>query len=301
MTSSLETPGPNPTTGSPDPAISITDSPAEASHAALSRLDAVLDAAAPIVVALSGGVDSVTLAAAAHRRIGDRVTMAHAVSAAVPALATARVHELAEARGWKLVTLDAGEFDDPQYLANPVDRCLHCKTNLYGAIRSRFPDEALTIVSGTNTDDLGDYRPGLRAAETAGVRHPFVEAGIDKATIRLLAAELGLDQVAELPASPCLSSRIETGIAIQPRLLAVVEDVENELSRRHGFTTVRCRIRAAAVVVELDAADLDALDARERAAIVERVAEIGGDRIHGRPVELAAYRMGSAFVHPVTP
>ncbi|MFN3219219.1 MAG: adenine nucleotide alpha hydrolase [Acidimicrobiales bacterium] len=272
---------------------------ADTAAQAAARLDAVLEAAAPIVVALSGGVDSVTLAAAAHRRLGDRVTMAHAVSAAVPTLATARVQELAEAGGWRLVTLDAGEFEDPQYLANPVDRCLHCKTNLYGAIRARFPDEALTIVSGTNTDDLGDYRPGLRAAETAGVRHPFVEAGIDKATIRLLAAELGLGEVAELPASPCLSSRIETGIAIQPRLLAVVEAVENELSRRHGFATVRCRIRADAVVVELDAADLAALDDAEQAGIVALVTDIGGDRIHGRPVELAAYRMGSAFVHPV--
>jgi pyridinium-3,5-biscarboxylic acid mononucleotide sulfurtransferase len=278
----------------------ITNAAYETATQAATRLDAVLDGAGPIVVALSGGVDSVTLAAAAHHRLGDRVTMAHAVSAAVPTLATARVHELAEAGGWRLVTLDAGEFEDPQYLANPVDRCFHCKTNLYGAIRSQFPDETWTIVSGTNTDDLGDYRPGLRAAETAGVRHPFVEAGIDKATIRLLAADLGLGEVAELPASPCLSSRIETGIAIQPRLLAVVEAVENELSRLHGFATVRCRIRADAVVVELDAADLDALDAPARAGIVERVTEIGGDRIQGRPVELAAYRMGSAFVHPVT-
>src|SRR6056297_1585803 len=208
MTSSLEPPSPQGPTVTPDPAVATggpTSAGPDTPHgtagcdAAAARLDAVLDSSGRIVVALSGGVDSVTLAAAAHRRLGDQVTMAHAVSAAVPTLATARVHDLATAHGWRLVTLDAGEFEDPQYLANPVDRCFHCKTNLYDAIRARFPDEALTIVSGTNTDDLGDYRPGLRAAETAGVRHPFVEAGIDKATIRLLAAGLGLGEVAELP------------------------------------------------------------------------------------------------------
>ena len=104
--------------------------------------------------------------------------MLHAVSPAVPPHATARVRAHAERHGWALTVADAGEFDDPRYRANPVDRCYFCKSNLYDRIRSVTEG---TVASGTNLDDLGDYRPGLKAAAERGVVHPFVEAGIDKA------------------------------------------------------------------------------------------------------------------------
>ena len=115
--------------------------------------------------------------------------------------------------------IDAGEFGSADYMRNPVNRCFYCKTSLYGAIR---PHTAAQIVSGTNLDDLGEYRPGLIAAKEHGVRHPFVEARHRQAGACVRSrATSGLGEVAELPASPCLSSRVETGIAIDPVVLAL--------------------------------------------------------------------------------
>ena len=136
-------------------------------------------------IAVSGGVDSMTLAHVAWRFARARTTMYHATGPAVPAAARARVEAHAATHGWPLVLLDAGEQADARYRANPVDRCYYCKTNLYARIREATPD---TIASGTNRDDLDDFRPGLRAAAERDVVHPYVEAGIDKARVYALAA-----------------------------------------------------------------------------------------------------------------
>ena len=196
-------------------------------HDALQR---VLRTTAAPVIAVSGGVDSMTLAALAALSLPD-VLMVHAVSAAVPHEATQRVREAAARRGWSLTVLEAGEFEDPEYRANPADRCFHCKTHLYGSIRARTPRP---ILSGANTDDLGEWRPGLDAARRHGVRHPYIEAGVGKRGIRSLARALGLGEIAELPASPCLSSRVETGIRIEPRTLAFIHRVETAVTTRIG-------------------------------------------------------------------
>src|SRR5580704_878767 len=140
-----------------------------------------------------------TLAHLVHRHYGARSRMVHAISPAVPAESTARVRDHAVGNGWALSLVDAGEFSDPSYRANPVDRCYFCKSSLYRRIAEQCEG---VIFSGTNTDDLGDYRPGLKAAAERGVRHPFVEAGIAKADIRALARTLGLGDLAELAASP---------------------------------------------------------------------------------------------------
>ena len=242
-------------------------------------------------VAVSGGVDSLTLAEAAHRVLGATVTMHHAVSPAVPPEATARTRALAASRGWTLTVFDAGEFDDPRYRANPADRCFWCKTSLYGALAAHATAQGGGVVlSGTNTDDLADWRPGLRAAEAHGVRHPFVEAGISKALVRQLAARFGLGAVADLPASPCLSSRIETGLRVEPDLLALVHQVERHVANVLAPGTVRCRVRAAGVVVELDSASLAALGVGQTALAAELLA------LTGRRVSFAPYRTGSAFL-----
>ena len=220
--------------------------------------------------------------------------MYHAVSPAVPREATERTRALAEREGWMLHVIDAGEFDNADYMRNPVNRCFFCKTSLYGSIR---PHTAAQIVSGTNLDDLGEYRPGLIAAEQHGVRHPFVEAGLRKSDVRMLSRSLGLGDIAELPASPCLSSRVETGIAIDPAVLALVHGAERLATQMLQPKTVRCRVRAGGIVIELDAATLERVGADEQVALRSRVRDLFAASGHDRPVALEPYRVGSAFLH----
>ena len=246
-----------------------------------------------IGVALSGGVDSMTLAAIAHATLGQRAIMYHAQSPAVPQEASARVQDMAAARGWRLELFDAGEFARAEYLANPVDRCFHCKTSLYGSIRART---AAQLVSGTNLDDLGEYRPGLRAADEHAVRHPFVEIGASKQAVRAMARVLGLGSVAELPAAPCLASRIETGIVIDAGTLSLVHASERLIGAAVAVRTVRCRVRAAGVVLEMDAASLDGIEVQRRAELAAEVGELFAAAGLPRAVSFAPYRNGSAFL-----
>ena len=270
--------------------MSEVDADFETSRAALQATLLGLDLG-EVAVAVSGGVDSLTLAVLAHRTL-PRVRMVHAASAAVPQEATARVREWAAREAWDLRVVDAGEFADPRYRANPVDRCFYCKTNLYGTIRAVTSGQ---IVSGANLDDLQEYRPGLEAAREHSVRHPYVEAGFDKAAVRRLSALLGLGSVARLPASPCLSSRVETGIAIDPQALRNIHAVERLVGQRTEAATVRCRLRAAGIVVELDAAALQSLSAADRDRLVVGIREIWVDATEP-PVHFATYRTGSAFL-----
>ena len=258
----------------------------------LDALERLLRDLAPVRIAVSGGVDSMTLALLAGRALGRRAAVLHAVSPAVPAEATQRVTEVAAQEGWVLRVIDTGEFRDDAYLANPYDRCFHCKTHLYAAM-ARIG--AGTLLSGTNTDDLADYRPGLRAADDHGVRHPFVEVGIDKSAVRVLCRRLGHPAIADLPAAPCLSSRVETGVRIEPRALAFVHRVESEVADALQPQTVRCRVRRDAVALELDEEALGRLNGAAE-AWRERIAGLA--RLHGLPqdIRFEPYRRGSAFV-----
>jgi pyridinium-3,5-biscarboxylic acid mononucleotide sulfurtransferase len=247
-----------------------------------------------IAVAVSGGVDSLTLAAFAHRRAGSRVAMFHAVSPAVPGDATARVERLAAAQGWRLRIVDAGEFGDAAYRANPVNRCFFCKTNLYGAI-ARHTDAQ--IVSGANLDDLGEYRPGLDAARDHRVRHPYLDAEIDKRGVRALAQAIGLGAVSELPAAPCLSSRVETGIAIRPDVLRAIHAVERDLAKDFPHAIVRCRVRAKGIVIELDPATLAAIKGAREDAARRHADQAFAGLLPATDLTFALYRNGSAFLH----
>lgn len=264
--------------------------------AAIAALVATFETSPASAVAVSGGVDSMTLAVLAGRH-GSDVQMFHAVSPAVPPEATARVNAYARQEGWHLQVLDAGEFEDPQYRANPVNRCYFCKTNLYGAMAAHTER---TLWSGTNTDDLGDYRPGLRAASEHQVRHPYVEANIDKPTVRAIARAYALDDLSELPAAPCLSSRVQTGIAIDARDLRAIHGAETAIRSILAPRTVRCRVRDAGVVLELDPLALARLDQASADQLGERVRALFADHRPGIRVEFAVYAMGSAFVHGPT-
>lgn len=254
----------------------------------LKRLTEVLGGTDRWLIAVSGGVDSMTLATVAHRTATAR--MVHATSPAVPPAATARVRASAAANGWALTVLDAGEFADPDYRANPANRCYFCKRSLYGALTRELGAIAgeAAIAAGTNCDDLSDIRPGLTAAAEAGVRHPLVEAGIDKAGVRAIAVHLGLS-FAALPAAPCLSSRVETGIAINADDLRFIDALETALRRLTSAPTLRVRLRRGGVRVETDAPDADwpALGAVAESACRE------AGRVF---VGVASYARGSAFL-----
>lgn len=251
----------------------------------LDRLRAVLVATPDLAVAVSGGVDSLTLAHVAAAACPG-FTAIHAISPAVPPSATERVRRHAEAGRWRLRVIDAGEFTDPAYLKNPLNRCYHCKSNLYRSIRGLVGERA--IASGTNLDDLGDFRPGLEAASREGVLHPFVRAGLGKSAIREIARALGLEDIAELPAQPCLASRIETGISIDPADLAFVDRVEAEVRRHIDGGDVRCRITREGVRLESSAPPPEAV-----VASIAAWCEKGGRVWLG----VLDYRRGSAFRH----
>lgn len=256
---------------------------------ALAHLVAALDRHPRVAVAVSGGVDSMTLAHVAHRHARVRPAMYHACGPAVPVAALARVEAHAAREGWALALIDAGEYDDARYRANPVNRCYYCKTNLYARIRELTPE---AIVSGTNRDDLADYRPGLHAAAEHGVAHPYVEAGFTKADVYALAAYLSLTDLETLPAQPCLASRVETGIGIAAADLAFVDRVEAELAGVLGRDEVlRCRVTRAGIVIEL--ARDDARAVAIASAVAERACRAAGLRFAG----VRRYARGSAFLH----
>lgn len=270
----------------------------------IERVAEQLRAHARVAVAVSGGVDSLTLATIAARHHAD-VTMFHAISPAVPPEATARVREIAGRDGWTLRELDAGEFGRDAYVSNPVNRCYFCKQSLYASIGASLSAIASAttaqIVSGTNADDLGEYRPGLEAAREHGVRHPFAELGVTKREIRAFARVLGLGELSVLPSSPCLSSRIESGIPISAPVLESVHRAEQAVRAMLSHAvSVRCRVRASGIVVEIDAETLALMDDSTMEHVVREVTEVMRATHEGVVVIVAPYRVGSAFLVPAS-
>jgi uncharacterized protein len=241
-----------------------------------------------LAIAVSGGVDSMVLAYLANRFACMPVRTIHAVSPAVPLAATHRVREYAAQHGWNLRLIDAGELTDPDYIRNPVDRCFHCKKNLYSSMHV----EGFTLASGTNVDDLSDYRPGLEAARQHDVVHPYVEAGLRKIDIYALASAHGLNDLAALPAQPCLSSRVETGIPVDEDVLRFIESAELQFAAiLPGRQFLRCRVTSAGVVLECE--DPPEGVARDR---LENWAKSLCANAGRHFVSLRPYRRGAAFL-----
>jgi pyridinium-3,5-biscarboxylic acid mononucleotide sulfurtransferase len=242
------------------------------------------------VVAFSGGVDSSLVAALAARALGHR---ALAVTAVSPALATGELdgaRAVARALGIAHEVVTTAELEREGYRRNDRDRCYHCKTELYGhlsalAARRRYS----AVLSGANADDLGDWRPGLQAAEEHRVRHPLVEAGVGKDEVRRLALELGIPS-AEKPASPCLASRIPYGTAVDPVTLAQIDQAELAL-KRLGYRVLRVRHYGDLARVELAEDELPrALTADGQAEVVAAVTAAGYSAVE---ISSEPFRSGS--------
>jgi pyridinium-3,5-biscarboxylic acid mononucleotide sulfurtransferase len=231
----------------------------------LNELRAVLQSMAPVVVAFSGGADSAFLARMATLTLGPhRALCATAVS---PSLAAAELADCrALAREWQLhaVEVETDELADPAYATNDGERCFHCKTSLMGALAPLAErlggSQPAQIVLGVNLDDLGDHRPGQRAAADLGARFPLVEAGFTKAAVRSHSRRLGL-RTWDKPAAACLASRIPYGTPVTLGTLRSVADAEAGL-RSLGFRQLRVRHYGDTARIEVPADDLAAAVAR---------------------------------------
>ena len=242
---------------------------------------------APVVVAFSGGADSAFLAWVATDTLGGR---AHAVTAVSPSLAAdeeADCRALAEEWGLRWTAVRTGELDDPAYAANDGQRCYWCKAELMDAFRPLADAEGATVVLGVNLDDLGDHRPGQRAAAERGAAFPLVDAGFTKADVRDWSARLGL-RTWDKPAAACLASRVPYGAPVTVQVLDSVGRAEAGL-RRLGFRQLRVRHYDDAARVELPPEDLPRAVA-ERDAVVAAVRAAGYRYV---TVDLEGFRSGN--------
>ena len=193
-----------------------------------------------VVVAFSGGADSALLAHAANAVLGpERVHVVTAVSPSLAAAERADAEALASELGLRWSAVETDEMTHAAYRANDADRCAHCKDALMDVLVPIAESESATVVLGVNVDDLGDHRPGQRAAIDRGARFPLVEAGLTKDEVRACSRRLGL-RTADKPAAACLASRVPYGTEVTIDVLSGVERAEAAL-RRLGFDDLRIR------------------------------------------------------------
>lgn len=204
------------------------------------RLIATLRGYGRVAVAYSGGIDSTVVAQAAQIALGDDAVAVTAVSDSLASGELEEAEVLAKQIGIRHRVIRTEEFADPNYVRNNVDRCYFCKSELYGRLAGLLGELGVdAIASGANTDDLGDHRPGMRAASENGVRHPLQECGLGKAEVRALAKAWGLPTW-DKPATPCLSSRIAYGEDVTPDRVKMIDAAEGWL-RRRGLILLRVR------------------------------------------------------------
>lgn len=213
----------------------------------LAPLRSLVRGYASALLGYSGGVDSALLAVVLRQELGrDRMVAAIGRSASYPEAQWRTARDVAERFDVPVIEVETHELDDPNYLANPANRCFFCKTELWSRLLPLAAERGFAVVcDGTNLDDLGDVRPGRAAGERAGVRSPLAEAGLTKTVIRQASRELGLPTW-DAPAAPCLSSRVQHGLQITPGRLAQVERAEAYLRDLGVRGDLRVRHRGAA-------------------------------------------------------
>ncbi len=209
-----------------------------------------------LIVAYSGGVDSTFLAAVAHEVLGVNTLSVTSRSPSVAPEELEAAIALARTKGWRHLVVDTNEIEDPRYLANDGRRCFFCKTELYVHLEQVAVAEGITkVANGANTDDLGDYRPGMEAANNFEVVSPLVEVGMSKKEIRDISRRMDLPTW-DKPAQPCLSSRIPYGTAVSVRALSMIGKAEKGL-RDLGFGVVRVRHYGQTARVEIPMEDFE--------------------------------------------
>ena len=241
-----------------------------------------------VVVAYSAGVDSTLVLRIARDALGERVVAATGLSDTYPDEEMAEARTLAAEMGVEHVMVRTEELTDPRYAMNSHQRCFFCKNELYGKLRELADQRGIPhIVDGTNADDLGDHRPGLRAARQIGVRSPLQEVGMTKAEIREISNELGL-RTWDKPAFACLSSRFPFGTPITLEKLKQVADAERGI-RQLGFRGFRVRHHDKLARLEVDPADFPRVLERHD----EVVACIRAAGYRFVTLDLQGYRSGS--------
>ncbi|MBA4387841.1 MAG: TIGR00268 family protein [Verrucomicrobia bacterium] len=243
-----------------------------------------------IVIAFSGGVDSTFLAAAAREALGDRVLLVTATSPTYPSREQAEAVRLARLLRIRQIVVESNELEIPGFAKNPVNRCYHCKKELFKIVRRIARKEGFTLIAdGSNADDLGDYRPGRKAAKELGVHSPLMEAGLRKEDIRRFSRTLRLP-TADKPSFACLASRFPYGSTITDAKLKAVDALETE-ARRLGFKQVRVRHHGDVARIEVEQNSIPRLVApRIRSALLKAARAAGFTYI---AADLAGYRTGS--------
>jgi pyridinium-3,5-biscarboxylic acid mononucleotide sulfurtransferase len=242
------------------------------------------------IIAYSGGTDSAYLARAAHQVLGHRAIAITADSASIPESHKRDAEAFARQFGLNHQYIATYEFDNPDYVKNDPDRCFHCKDELFTRLEQVAAERGITnIIYGVNVDDLGDYRPGQKAARIHEAQAPLVDANLTKAEIRELSRLAGLPTW-DRPASACLSSRIPYGTPVTPETIKTVETGE-EAIRALGFRQFRVRFHGELVRIEIAPEEMERALSSEVAAQFTAIFKPLG--FHYVTLDLEGYRQGS--------